>query len=202
MINSKKYFRSFPITLLMLVGVLGGCAWTPHQLELSATSPQKTKQKVGKGVKIKVDVIDDRDQRVVGQRGVGAIGSDISSPQLLNYFRRQVIQGFQSRGFLLISDKETADARVLVYLRSFKWVTEQGFFTGGHNVFVSIKAEAKNSKTNGEIVKTYQYDQEKRALFVASGGEINERMNAGLSDVLRQLFSDVELLRFLVATKI
>ena len=181
--------------------MLGGCAWTPHQLELSATSPQKTELKTGKGVKIKVDVVDDRDQHVVGQRGVGAVGSDISSPQLLNYFRRQVVQGFRSHGFLLISDEETAEARVVVYLRSFKWLTEQGFFTGGHNVFVSIKAEAKNAKTNKEIVKTYQFDQEKRSFFVASGGEINERMNAGLSDVLKQLFSDVQFVRFLVAAK-
>ena len=47
------------------------------------------------------------------------------------------------------------------------------------------------------LVKTYQYDHEKRVLFVSFGEEITRRMNAGLSDVLAQLFSDDELMRFL-----
>ena len=86
---------------------------------------------------------------------------------------------------------------VTVFLRSFKWHTQMGFWTGGENVHVSIKADAINFKTKESLVKTYQYDHEKRVLFVSFGEEITRRMNAGLSDVLAQLFSDDELMRFL-----
>ena len=89
---------------------------------------------------------------------------------------------------------------VTVFLRSFKWHTQMGFWTGGENVYVSIKANAASSKTKESLVKTYQYDQEKRVLFVSFGEEITRRMNVGLSDVLAQLFSDGELIRFLIGT--
>ena len=53
--------------------------------------------------------------------------------------------------------------------------------------------------TKEEMVKTYHYDDERRVLVVAFGDEISKRMNAGLTGVLDQLFSDDVLMRFLVA---
>ena len=110
----------------------------PHQVELTAEPAYTLGQQIGKGLRLNVVVIDDRDQRVVGQRDVGAIGSDVTSPQLMNYLQRQVTEGFQRRGFVLVSDNESAHAKVTVFLRSFKWDTEMGFWTDGENVFVSL----------------------------------------------------------------
>ena len=189
--------RQFAVLALVGAIWLGGCTFTSHEIELMATPPSAARVNIGEGVGLQIVVIDDRDQRVIGQRGVGSIGSDISSPQLVDYIQRQVVQGFQSRGFVLVSDNQPHDMSATVFLRSFKWHTQMGFWTGGENVHVSIKADATNSKTKESLVKTYQYDHEKRVLFVSFGEEITRRMNAGLSDVLAQLFSDDELMRFL-----
>ena len=188
------------LAALTLVGALGaaGCAWTSHEVELTATPPGASSASIGEGVRLHVTVIDDRDQRVVGQRSVGAVGSDISSPQLMDYLQRQVVQGFQSRGFILTSKSEPNDMSVMIFLRSFKWHTQMGFWTGGENVHVAIKADATNAATKESLVKTYHYDQEKRILFISFGETITKKMNAGLTDVLAQLFSDDDLMRFLV----
>ena len=183
--------------LALVVMGMAGCVWTPHQVDLTAVPQRVGESKIGEGARIKVVVIDDRDQRVVGQRGVGAVGSDISSPQLLTHLERQVKRGFQDRGFVVVPDNE--HAKVTVFLRSFKWDTQMGFWTGGENVFVSIRADARNAMTKEEMVKTYHYDDERRVLVVAFGDEISKRMNAGLTGVLDQLFSDDVLMRFLVA---
>ena len=84
------------LVALVLVGASGlaGCTWTPHQVELKAEPSYTLGQQIGEGIRLNVVVIDDRDQRVVGQRDVGAIGSDITSPQLMNFLQRQVTEGF------------------------------------------------------------------------------------------------------------
>ena len=186
-----------------LAGVLGlaGCTWTPHQVKLTAEPSYTLGQQIGEGIRLNVVVIDDRDQRVVGQRDVGAIGSDITSPQLMNFLQRQVTKGFQRHGFVLVSDNELAHAKVTVFLRSFKWDTEMGFWMDGENVFVSLRVDAQNATTKDNLVKTFQYHHEERILFIAFGPEITNRMNAGLTNVLAQLFSNDELMRFLRAAR-
>ena len=180
---------------------LAGCTWTPHQVKLTAEPSYTLGQQIGEGIRLNVVVIDDRDQRVVGQRDVGAIGSDITSPQLMNFLQRQVTKGFQRHGFVLVSDNELAHAKVTVFLRSFKWDTEMGFWMDGENVFVSLRVDAQNATTKDNLVKTFQYHHEERILFIAFGPEITNRMNAGLTNVLAQLFSNDELMRFLRAAR-
>ena len=85
----------------------------PHQVELKAEPSYTLGQQIGEGIRLNVVVIDDRDQRVVGQRDVGAIGSDITSPQLMNFLQRQVTEGFQRHGFVLVSDNGLAHAKVI-----------------------------------------------------------------------------------------
>lgn len=93
--------RQFAVLILIGAVCLGGCTFTSHEVELTAMPPSAGGVNIGEGVRLRVAVIDDREQQVVGQRGVGSIGSDISSPQLVDYLRRQVIQGFHNRGFVL-----------------------------------------------------------------------------------------------------
>ena len=185
-----------PITAVLLsLALLAGCTWVPHQVQLTAAPPPAA-NRVGAGVSVHVAIIDDRGRRTVGQRGVGAIGSDITAPAVMDYLTRQVTQGFQDRGFALVSRTE-AETIVTVSLRSFRWDMSLGFFTGGEEVYVSVKAEGRRMATQEERTRTYQYDHETRAIFVAHGTEISEKMDAGLSAVLADLFSDEPFLRFL-----
>lgn len=190
----KHLFLALAITLLS-----SGCTWTPHRVQLTATAAEVSGPRIKSEAKLHLNVLDDRDQHTVGQRGVGNIGADVSAPQIMGYLKTQVTQGFQAQGFTLVEDWATADARVTIALRSFQWQTTMGFFSGGEDVFVSLRADARNKRTDDELTRTYQYDNETRAIFVAHGAEISEKMNAGFSSVLRQLFTDVQLTRFLEA---
>ena len=191
------------LAALVLVGALGmaGCGgWTPHELDLTADAPDPVMQDLGDGVRLAVLVIDDREQRVVGKPGVGTAGVNISPRQLITYFRQQIVQGFRARGFALLPEGDPVDAQVVVSLRSFQWNIQMGFWLGTENVFVSIKAQARSVSTADEIVRTYHYDETGEPVTItADGNEINERMNAGVSSVLAQLFADGDLMRFVTS---
>lgn len=182
--------------LVMLGATAGGCVFTSHEIELTATPPSAAEVNIGEGVRLRIVVVDDRDQRVIGQRGVGGAGADVSSPQLVEYLQYQVVQGFQSRGFVVVTDDSPHDISLTFFLRSFKWHTQ----SGGDSVYVSIRVDATNSETQESFIKSYHYDDKQQLGFFPTTGEIiTSRMNAGLSDILAQLFSDDDLRRFLVA---
>ena len=189
------------LRMLAVVGVccggLSGCTFTPHQVKFTAAPVMHANTQIGAGTTLSLHMLDDRDRRTVGQRGIGAIGADVTAPALMPYLTQQITTGFRAQGFTLVSDQSHADAQVTVSLRSFRWDVQMGFFTGGEDVYVSIKAEGTRADRQEDVVKTYQYDSETRAFFVAHGAEISEKMDAGLAAVLSQLFSDTHLLEFL-----
>lgn len=65
----------------------------------------------------------------------------------------------------------------------------------GENVSVVVNAEAKNGVN--DLDKTYRFNKEERTFFVPSGGEIDEKLNAALENVLNQIVSDMQLMAFL-----
>lgn len=75
---------------------------------------------------------------------------------------------------------------------TFKWAADR---RGGYLCRPESRRTAgRHTKRTHRI---YQYANEMRAIFVAHGSEISEKMDAGLSHVLKRLFTDEQFLRFL-----
>lgn len=174
---------------------LTGCAFQRHEVAITAAAPV-IQSRAGEGVKVALRVFDDRDTKTVGQRGAGMVGADIKATTLLDHLQTEVTKGLTAQGFTVLpAGSPEADASILVSLRSFKFFIEMGFWTGANNVAISIKADANRAGKN--YMNAYQFDSETRSMVVPTGAGIDDALNAGLSDVLKQLFTDQSLIGLL-----
>jgi|GEM_PF-2239199 len=174
---------------------LAGCAFQQHEVAITAAAPV-IQSRAGEGVKVALRVFDDRDTKTVGQRGAGMVGADIKATMLMNHLQTEVTKGLVAQGFTVLPSGSTeADASLLVSLRSFKFFIEMGFWTGANNVAISIKADA--NRAGKSDLNAYQFDSEERSMVVPTGAGIDEALNAGLSDVLKQMFADQAMVNFL-----
>ncbi len=75
--QAKRVFMMAVLLGSSGLGLTSGCTRVPPRVQLVAFPPAAS-NRVGAGASLHLIVMDDRDQRTVGQRGVGAIGSDIT----------------------------------------------------------------------------------------------------------------------------
>ena len=104
--------------------------------------------------------------------------------------------GFEAKGFGIVDNKTAANARVEARLRAFKFFIESGFWTGAENTDVVIAVEARNGAD--DYKKVYRMSGEESALVVPGGEDIDQKLNAGLTQVLGQIMRDEQLMQFLV----
>jgi uncharacterized lipoprotein YajG len=176
------------------LALLGACAYTPHQVAVTAAAP-RVASKAGEGVTLALEVIDDRDSTVVGQRGIMMEGADITAPGVTEALERELKAGFEAQGFRVVRRGSPADADVEARLRAFKFFLETGILTGAENVDVVVAVEAKTGGT--EFDRTYRASSETAAIVVPGGKAIDQKLNAGLASVLSQIMSDKQLIGFL-----
>ena len=123
------------------------------------------------------------------------IGADIKAGNIVAAVEREIRRGLEAKGFTVVSPDDPTERELELRLRAFKFFIETGFFTGGENTSVVINAEARNGRD--DLDRTYRTNRENRALFVPTGGEIDEKLNASLENVLNQIMSDMKLMEFL-----
>jgi uncharacterized lipoprotein YajG len=172
------------------------CAFTPHDAELRPTV-QATDSTVGQGRPLFFRFVDERDDVVVGHRSVGSMGAKVSATSLPAVVEAQLRQSLEKKTYALIGAEQPNVPAVVYRLRSFKFEVESGFFTAGRNATVALAVDARRGERSYNNV--YRYNSEKRIVFVPGGSEINEQMNAALSEVLQQAANDAALDRFLTS---
>jgi uncharacterized lipoprotein YajG len=173
---------------------LAGCAYTPHKTNLLINAPVSSTD-IGSGTKISIRVIDDRDSQIIGKRGVGNLGANITASDLMPIITSAIDNGFKSKKFEIVS-KDNSDVHLVVKLRAFKYLISQGFFTGGEDISVVINANSRNGSK--EFEQTYRYSNEERKVFIPDGSGLNDDLNAALNSTLTQLLNDKELDNFLI----
>lgn len=185
--------RYFVVILAVIVSVTG-CTYTPHDVEITAQAPT-AKSTIGAGVKVSLQVIDDRESQIVGQRGAGMIGADITAKDIMQVLAAELAAIFETNGFSVWVPNSNSDAEVEVRLRAFRFFVETGFFTGAENASVVVAVEAE--KGGQDLDRTYRSSSEHAVVFVPGGASIDTRLNAAFSDVLHQIANDRELIEFL-----
>ena len=170
------------------------CAFTPHEVSITA-EPSTTPSSIGDGVSVAFKVVDDRDDLVVGQRGAGMQGADITANGIIPAIEKELKEGIEAKGFRIVSMGDAADADFEANLRAFKFFLETGFWTGAENTNVAIRVDAK--KLDREFVGMYRSNSEERTLVVPDGEAIDTKLSAALSEVLTDILEDRELMKFL-----
>jgi uncharacterized lipoprotein YajG len=168
-----------------------GCAFTPHETNIAIDQQKATYSKTAQGTKIWLRVVDERDETDLGRRGAGIAAAKIQSGDLMPKFTRAVEDGFQAKGFELISDRTAADAELLVALRTLKFEESAGFFTVGAEADAAVLAEAERG--SNDYRNQYRSSDEDRQLAVSFGDGIDEQINFVLNQVVGQLLNDKRL---------
>ena len=182
------------LTLVVMALGLSACAFTPHDVAVTAKAPTE-QSTVGAGTNLFLEVIDDRESTVVGQRGVGLQGADITSNQIMSVLEQEIAAGFKAHGFNVVDSAGASDVEVEARLRAFKFFIESGFFSGAENTSVAIGVEGKRGTDDYDRV--YRSSSEDTALVVPAAASIDEKLNASLQNVLSQMFADKKLMEFL-----
>ena len=183
------------IFILLLFGQLGACAYPPHKVTLDAKALTDT-AKVGNKAILALDVTDNRDGTVVGQRGGDMMGADITVEDLAQNVRHELKSGLEARGFVIVGVTQKADVELVARLRAFKIFFKSGaFYTGilKTNIAINIIAERGRRKYR----KIYRHDNKKYVLVFPEGSEIDKKLNTGLNDVYRKIIYDDALMKFL-----
>jgi uncharacterized lipoprotein YajG len=187
----KKLFVVLPVLV-----VLFGCAFNRQQVNFSPTT-NVISSDAGKDVTVAVRVVDERPSKSLGRRGTAyGPAAEITEAQgLAVVVQQQVIDGLRKKGFNPVDYHEEKDPRLTVEIRLLEYSTSQGFWTGGVHIKGALKAVAVRAGKNYE--RMYRTEKEERVVFVPTANTNEQWINTALSDVLRQLFEDEGLFRFL-----
>lgn len=185
--------RHFPAYAL-IAALLASCAWTQHNVAVTAMAPAE-RSSVGDGVTVALQVIDDREDVIVGQRAIGGVGADITARALVQSVQTELRRGLRSKGFRVVSPGRQSDAELEARIRGFKFYLERGFFTSGENVSVAIAVEAE--RRGRDYSQTYRSNDEDRGMFIPSGSDIDAQLNDALAHVYSQILNDKALLSFM-----
>lgn len=183
--------------LVFLPLLLSGCVFSQQTAKLSPVVSMR-ESALGSGVTVAVNVVDERPDQSIGKRGVGGAGADIMPAEKVEVsVANAIVEGLRKEGFKVVGKGEVADAALNVEVRFLQYSVSMGFWSGGVNVKVALKAIAsKNGKTYDRL---YREDKEER-VQIAPGAETNEKwINEALSKTIQQLLDDQALIDTLTA---
>ena len=170
--------------------LLTSCAAKSRDVAITAEAPN-TPNSVGNGITVALDVIDDRDDVVVGRRG----GVDITANDIVSALEKELKRGLEANGFTVVSAGSDADAEFEARLRAFEFFVEPGFLSVAVNTTVAINVEAKTRGTDFD--RRYLLSADERRRRVPGDSAVDQMLNAALSEILAQIMRDADLLDFL-----
>lgn len=184
------------IFALIFIILLSGCTFIDQKVKISPHLNIGTAD-IGKGKKVALDVLDEREDSLIGKRGTGMVrGAKIATDQdVVELFNTAVAEGLQRYGFSVVGRSEDVPTKLKVEIRSLNYDVTMGFWTGGNMGKASLKVVAT---VNDKIYeKMYRGEKEIRTAFVASQETNSKIINAAVSEVLESMFNDKQLLEFL-----
>ncbi len=183
-----------------LIVLLSGCTFIDQKIKISPQfniGASDIDIGIGKGKKVALDVLDEREDFLIGKRGTGMIrGAKIVTDQdVVEIFNTVIAEGLQHYGFFVVGRSEDVPTKLKVEIRSLNYDVTMGFWTGGNMGKSSLKVVAT---VNDKIYeKMYRGEKEIRTAFVASQETNSKIINAAVSEVLEAMFRDKQLLEFL-----
>ena len=160
----------------------------PHQVTLTA-APTVRQEKDVHGYPIQLSVIDARPQKAVGMRS-GMLGASITVAEVIPYMERQVAQGLEAKGFVVT--QEEAARHLTLSLTRFAWETRSQSGIAQIGVAIDLKAESR-APFSAPLTRFYVYDDHAFTLVTPMSDEVDQRFNAGMANILSQLFADAHL---------
>jgi len=184
------------IIFFVLVGLLGGCAFTPQAVILRP-SVDIERSAVGAGKTLKLSVIDERPKTTLGTRGVGGVGEELTiSGDLVTIVSDAIKKGLEAKDFDLPKDIIGNDRELRVELRALEYRVLMGFWAGTLKTESTMKGICMFGDSR-PYEKLYRGEHQESVQIVQGEEANNKYVNIALSASINQLLSDKELLRCL-----
>lgn len=151
----------------------------------------------GKGNPIIVEVIDERDQGIIGRRywGDGEAAKITTEQNIADLIRKKIVGALSDYNFKPVPSGESHPITLKVEVRRLVYRGSSGLNTFLLQAKVTLKAIARNRDATYE--QFYRVENEERVLIVADAEFNSKLINAALSDAINKLMNDPELLNFL-----
>jgi|WetSurMetagenome_2_1015567.scaffolds.fasta_scaffold682792_1 uncharacterized lipoprotein len=182
--------------LVLLIGVLGGCAVMPQQVNLSPTLTVLSSVE-GTSITVAVRVVDDRRLKTLGRivGGSGGSAEVTSQEEVAAVVGKCLVEGLKKKGFNPVDFEEGINPRLTVEVHLFEYAAFKGFPTGRAIIKGALKAVAIRGKTTFE--SNYRAEREEKILSLPTAEKTEKWINSVLGEVVSQLLSDTSLLKFL-----
>ncbi len=183
-------------SLFIIISLLGGCAFAPQKATLAPVVDVASSSE-GEGITVAVRVVDERPSKSLGRRGTayGAAAEITTDQDLAVIVQQQLTDGLKKKGFEVMDYSDNKDPRLSIEIRLLEYTTSQGFWTGGVQIQGAIKAVAAHNGDSFE--RLYRSEKNERIVIVPTAATNESWINTALSDLMNQLFEDVDLFRFL-----
>jgi hypothetical protein len=142
---------------------------------------------VGAGMAVYFQFADDRENAVIGYRGV-ALKAQVTSAALPGLVSEQLRSGLERKGYRLVQNRAEADKVVTFYLQSFSYVPTE-------ELLAVMAVEA--SRGARKYTNAYRFFDTRPRQTLPSADEIDDFTNEALNTILQKALSDVELDIFL-----
>ncbi len=188
--------RLLVFSVVLALSVVG-CAYIDQNVKVNPTI-SLAKSDIGKGKKVSVQIIDDREEQIIGKRrdGYGLAGAKITTDQdLVEVLKVPIFEGLSAKGFLPTQELDNTIA-LKVELRSLAYDNAVGLWTGGNIGKATIKVVATNA-VGKTYEKNYRGQKEIRTFFVGSQETNAKVINGAFEEAILRMFEDEELLKFL-----
>lgn len=183
-------------SLFAAVSLCSGCAFQSQVVRITP-EVRSTSLVAGEGKNVQLAVLDERPSKVIGQRGVGGAGADMTvDGDLQGIVSAAIVSGLSQRQFLARAQDPAGASRLRVEIRSLESKNIMGFWSGTLRDEFSLKGICTSAK--GETYEQmYNGIFEKSIQVVPTGEANNKYISAAVSDAVNKLVNDDQLLRCL-----
>jgi len=178
------------------MALLSGCAFHEQKATLRPVL-EVVGSAEGAGRTIGLRVVDERSSTVLGHRGTatGAAAAINTDQDVAALIHEKVKEGLLKKGYQVVDFNGADGCRLSLELRELRYSTSQGFWTGGVEVEGAIKAVG--TKSGDSYENMYRTDDKRRVVVVPTASKNEEWINSAVSDLLKQVFNDPGLSKFL-----
>jgi uncharacterized lipoprotein YajG len=183
------------VVLLIVAAMGSGCAFQSQAVKIHPdVKSTATVSGDGKGVRLSVD--DERPSKVIGQRGVGGAGADITvDGDLVTIVSTAILTGLNQRNFSA-SNSTGNGAQLRVEIRNLSSKNIMGFWAGTLRDEFSLKGICKSGKGT-DYEQMYNGVFETSIQVVPTGDANDKYVSQAVTDSVDKLVSDDQMLRCL-----
>jgi uncharacterized lipoprotein YajG len=184
------------IIAIMIMLQCVGCTFTAQSVKISP-EVKSTSNVTGNGHSVELTVADERPSKVIGQRGVGGVGADITvEGDLQTIVSNAIVSGLTKHNFAIAAQAVSDASKLRIEIRNLDSKNIMGFWSGTLRDEFSLKAICK-SPGGAEYQKLFNGIFETSIQVVPTGEANNKYLSAAVSDGVNQLVNDDGLLKCL-----